>query len=175
MFRLSNYWALAFLVLIPYAFYLSRKSLADLSAWRRWLTFGLRSVVIVLLVLALAGFKLVWQADKLCVIFALDTSNSVSQSEVQRSLRFIEKTLENMEENDEAGLIAFGAEAYVEEPPKVDPKIKRISSIPSTDYTNPGSAVRAAMDLFPGASQKRIVLMTDGNENVGNVLDEAVP
>jgi len=178
MFRLSNYWALGLLVLIPYAFYLSKKSLADLSTWHRWSTFGLRSVIIVLLVLSLGGFKLVWKVDKLCVIFILDVSNSIPEDEVQRALGFIGKALEGLGETDEAGLIVFGKEAYVELPPRKAGtrhavSLTQISSVPSSEYTDLGSAVRVAMDLFPEASQKRIVLMTDGNENVGNVLDEA--
>jgi Ca-activated chloride channel family protein len=175
-------------VLIPYAFYLSKKSLADLSSWRRWSTFGLRSAIILLLVLSLAGFQLVWRMNRLCVIFALDVSNSIPESEVQRASGFIEKALEGLGETDEAGLVVFGKEAYVELPPssntRTEPGIMKISgsagiparigSVPSREYTNPGAAVRVAMDIFPEASQKRIVLMTDGNENVGNVLDEAV-
>ena len=178
MFRLSNYWALGLLVLIPYTFYLSKKSLADLSSWRRWSTFGLRSVIILLLVLSLAGFKLVWKVDKLCVIFVLDVSSSIPESEVQRALGFIESALEELGETDYAGLIVFGKEAYVEVPPKKETRhavsLRKISSVPSSEYTNPESAIRVAMDLFPEASQKRIVLMTDGNENMGNVLDTAI-
>ena len=85
MFRLSDYWALGLLALIPYAFYLSRRSLADLSAWRRWLAFGLRSAAILLLVLALAEFELRWKVDRLCVIFALDVSSSIPEDEVKRA------------------------------------------------------------------------------------------
>ncbi|MFC1718611.1 VWA domain-containing protein, partial [Candidatus Poribacteria bacterium] len=131
MFRLSNYWALGLLILIPYALYLSKKSLADLSAWRRWSTFGLRSATILLLVLALAGFELVWRVDKLCVMFALDVSNSIPEDEVQRALGFIKKSVESMEETDETGIIVFGKDAYVELPPQVVPEIKKISSVPS--------------------------------------------
>lgn len=173
MFRLSNYWALGLLALIPYAFYLSKKSLADLSAWRRWLTFGLRSATILLLVLALAGFELVWKVDKLCVLFAIDVSNSIPEDEVQRALGFIGESVKSMEETDEAGLIVFGKEAYVELPPQMKPEMRKISSVPSQEYTNPEMAVRTALDLFPEACQRRIVLMTDGNENVGDVLHKA--
>jgi len=173
MFRLSNYWALGLLIFIPYALYMSKKSLADLSAWRRWSTFGLRSIIILLLVLSLAGFKLIWKVDKLCVIFALDTSSSIPEAEIQRASGFIAQALESMEETDEAGLIVFGSEAYVELPPKMKPEISVVSSAPSGEYTNLESAVRVAMDLFTESSQKRIVLMTDGNENAGNVMNEA--
>jgi len=177
MFRLSNYLALCLLILIPYAFYLSKKSLADLSSWRRWSTFGLRSVIILLLILSLAGLKLVWKTDRLCVMFALDVSNSIPESEVQGALGFIGKSLEGMKEEDEAGLIVFGKEAYVEVPPKpytAIPSTTKISSEPSREYTNISAAIGTATDLFPEAVQKRIVLLTDGNENTGNAMDKAM-
>lgn len=175
MFRLSNYWALCLLILIPYAFYMSKKSLADLSSWRRWSAFGLRAAVIILLVLALAGFKLIWKVDILCVLFALDASNSIPDVEHQRASDFIRNAMENIKDDDQAGLIVFGKEAYVEMLPTVKPEAKAgMPSIPSADYTNIGAAVITAMDLFPESVQKRIVLITDGNENVGNVMDDAI-
>ena len=121
MFRLSNYWALGLLIIIPWAFYLSKKSLAELSSWRRWSTFGLRSAVILMLVLALSGFELVWKVDRLCVIYVLDVSNSVPEDQVQQALSFIEESARSMEATDEAGLIVFGKEAYVELPPQIKP------------------------------------------------------
>jgi Mg-chelatase subunit ChlD len=173
MLRFSNYWALGLLILIPYIFYLSKKSLADLPPWRRWSAFGLRSTMILLLVLALSGFKLVWPVDRLCVIFALDASNSIPEGESTRASGFIREAMGQTRENDEAGVVVFGEEAYVELPPKIEPELREISSVPSKEYTNLESAVSVAMELFPAASQKRVVLMTDGNENAGNVLDEA--
>jgi Mg-chelatase subunit ChlD len=173
MLRFSNYWALGLLILIPYIFYLSKKSLADLSSWRRWSAFGLRSAMILLLVLALSGFKLVWPVDRLCIMFALDASNSIPESESTRASGFIREAMEQIRENDEAGMVVFGEEAYVELPPKPEPELRGISSVPSKEYTNLESAVSVAVELFPAASQKRVVLMTDGNENVGNILDEA--
>ena len=173
MFRLSNYWALILLILIPYFYYLSRKSLTDLSSYRKWSTFAIRSIIVLLFVLSLAGFKLVWRSDKICAIFALDISNSVPESEVQRSLSFINKSVESLKEDDEAGLVVFGKEAYVDTPPKVKLQVAKISSEPSRQYTNLKSAITTAIDLFPQGVQKKIVLISDGNENIGNALDEA--
>ena len=108
MLRLSNYWALGFLLLIPYTFYLSKKSLADLSTWRRWSAFGLRSIIILLLVLSLAGFMLVWKVDNLCVIFALDTSGSIPAGEVERASGFMNRAVAGLQEDDKAGVVVFG-------------------------------------------------------------------
>jgi len=114
-----------------------------------------------------------WEVDRLCVIFCLDVSSSIPKDEIQRALDFIEKSVASMAGTDEVALVVFGKEAYIELPPQIKPEIKRISSVPSQEYTNPEAAVRTALDLFPETYQKRIVLMTDGNENMGNVLGKA--
>lgn len=107
------------------------------------------------------------------MIFGLDVSSSIPEGEIRRALGFIEKSVASMEESDEAALIVFGKEAYIELPLQIKPEIKGISSVPPQEYTNPEAAVRVALDLFPEDCQKRIVLMTDGNENIGNVLVKA--
>jgi uncharacterized membrane protein/secreted protein with Ig-like and vWFA domain len=173
MFQLSNYWALILLILIPYTFYLSRKSLTDLSSYRRWSTFAIRSFIILLFILSLAGFKLVWRSDRICAIFALDVSGSIPENEVQKALAFINRAIDNLKEDDEAGLIVFGKETDVEIPPKVKQQVTKISSEPSRQYTNLSATIKTAIDLFPQGAQKRLVLISDGNENIGNVLDEA--
>ena len=173
MFRISNYIALCLLTLIPYAFYLSVKSLADLPAWRRWTAFALRCAVIILLVLSIAGFMFVLKIDKLCVIFAVDSSKSISKSEIQRALGFIRKSIDGMKDQDQAGIIVFGGESYVQIPPKTKPEITKLLNPPSDDYTNIEGAINTAMNLFPDSIQKRIVIMSDGNENAGKAIDQA--
>jgi len=121
-----------------------------------------------LLILSLAGIKLVWKSDELCVIFALDVSNSVSSNQVQRSLNFITQSLEGMRENDTAGLVVFGKEAFVEFPPGKNLNIRGISSEPDKEYTNIASAIATSAELFPDSVQKRIILLSDGNENSGS-------
>jgi len=173
MFQLSNYWALILLILIPYTFYLSRKSLTDLSSYRKWSTFITRSLIILLFILSIAGLKLVWRSDKVCTIFALDVSSSIPESEIQKSLSFINRSMDNMKEDDEAGLIVFGRNTYVDIPPKPKFQVTHISSEPSRQYTNLKSAITTAIDLFPQDVEKRVVLISDGNENIGKSLDEA--
>jgi uncharacterized membrane protein len=179
MFHLSNHWALFLLLLIPYAYYLSRKSLTDLSKRRKWLAFTVRSILILLFVFSLSGLQFVCKSDKLCTIFALDVSNSILESESRKALEFINRSVDAMKDNDMAGLVVFGKEAYVDIPPKSKPKITSISSDLDRQYTNINSII-SAMNLFPTVfsseqnMQKGVVLITDGNENIGNITDEAI-
>ncbi|MGQ9609478.1 MAG: VWA domain-containing protein [bacterium] len=174
MFRFSNYWALILLIFIPYAYYLSKKSLADLSKWRRWSTFFLRSLVFLFLILALSGFKFAWRSNKLCVLFALDVSNSIPESDIENAITIINKTQQEMNHDDLLGLMVFAKDAYVEFPPKSKPQIRTISSEPNKEYTNLNSAIMTSLNLFQQEFHKRLILMSDGNENIGNVFEEGI-
>ncbi len=174
MFRFSNYWALILLIFIPYTYYLSRKSLADLSNFRKWSTLLLRSLIFLFLILALSGFKFAWKSNRLCVLFALDVSNSVPESEIENAINIINKTQEDMSQDDLLGLIVFAKSAYVEFPPKSKPYITKIYSEPSREYTNLNSAIMTSLNLFQQGFHKRLVLMSDGNENIGNVFEEGI-
>ena len=69
-------------------------------------------------------------------------------------------------------MIVFGQNAEVEIPP-VDFNIqlgRKVESLLDRDYTNLSGAMQRAMAMFPHDSAKRIVLVTDGNQNVGDAL-----
>ena len=72
-------------------------------------------------------------------------------------------------------MIVFGKNAEVEVPP-VDFSIQlapQIESLLDPNYTNLAGAMQRAMSLFPHDTAKRIVLVTDGNQNIGDALEEA--
>ena len=78
-----------------------------------------------------------------------------------------------MPEGDVAGIVAFGKGALVERLPAELRDIDRIASAPVTSATDVGSALRLASALFPDDAQKRIVLLSDGNDTTGQGQAEA--
>ena len=74
-----------FLLLLPVAGLLlwlsARVSYADLSRTRLWLAWGVRSVLVLALVLALAGVQIIRISREMVVVFALDGSFSVPAAE----------------------------------------------------------------------------------------------
>ena len=68
---------------------------------------------------------------------------------------------------DVAGIVAFGKEALVERLPSELEDIDRIASTPVKRATDIGAALRLATALFPDDAQKRIVLLSDGNDTTG--------
>ena len=73
--------------------------------------------------------------------------------------------------NDRAGVIVFGREAAIEVPPYDDdvPDTGAFeASLERRDATNLESALKLAAASFPEDTAKRIVIVTDGNENLGS-------
>src|SRR5947209_18608212 len=72
-------WWLLLLALIPLLIYYSYRSLAGLGPVRRWLALGLRSALVLLLILALAEVRLRHPNENLTVLFLVDRSLSVPE------------------------------------------------------------------------------------------------
>ncbi|MEA2577634.1 MAG: hypothetical protein QOD78_1222, partial [Chloroflexota bacterium] len=91
----------------------------------------------------------------------------------QDALAFLRETLDVIPEGDVAGIVAFGKEALVERLPSDLAEIDRIASTPVRSATDIGAALRLASALFPDDAQKRIVLLSDGNDTTGGGQAEA--
>lgn len=167
---------LALLLLVP-AFALTLglhlASRRRLGVGRRRLALAVRGVLLSALVLALAGLQLVLPVDRLATVFVVDLSDSVGAAGREEALTFLRETLIEKPEGDVAGIVAFGREALVERLPSDLAEIEGIASRPVTTATDIGAALRLATALFPDDSQKRIVLLSDGNDTAGSGQAEA--
>ncbi len=171
-------WYLLLLGLLPVMWWTSFRSLSGLGHWRRLLALALRTLVLTLLVCAIAEMQYQRTNDRLTVIYLLDQSLSIPESRRTAMVRYVNASVRGQrkdEKGDRAGVIVFGRNAEVEVPP-VDsnvPLMPRIESLLDRDYTNLSGAMQRAMAMFPHDAAKRIVLVTDGNQNVGDALEEA--
>lgn len=154
-------WALA--LLVP----------RRLSPWRFWSSLGLRTALILALVLSLAGTQLVYGVDNLTTVFLIDGSDSVSPSARAQAEQFVQDALNHMQPDDRAAVVVFGENALVERAPGSSTRLGRIDSVPVATRTNIEEAIQLGLALFPADSQKRLVLLSDGGENTGNALASA--
>jgi uncharacterized membrane protein len=170
----SHPWYLLLLpLLIAGAVYVSRHSLADLRGSRARWSLGLRIAILACAVLALAGLQLRQPARTLAVLFVLDQSDSIPPAQKSQMLQLLNEAARKMGPNDEAGVLVFGSDAYLELEPGPLVSLKQVHSLPSGDYTNIAGAVRLALASFPENSQRRVMLLSDGNENLGSAVQEA--
>src|SRR5688572_27306084 len=167
---------LALLLLIPalvltFALYLGARR--RLGAGRRRVALVVRTALLVALVFALAGFQIVLPVDRLATVFVVDLSDSVGNDGREDALAFLRETLDVIPDGDVAGIVAFGKEALVERLPSDLGESVRRASTPVRPATDIGAALRRASALFPEDSQKRIVLLSDGNDTTGGGQAEA--
>ena len=168
---------LALLLLIPaigltVVLYLGARR--RLGVGRRRVALVVRTVLLVALVFALAGFRIVLPVDRLATVFVVDLSDSVGNEGREDALAFLRETLDVIPDGDVAGIVAFGKEALVERLPSDLDEIDRLASTPVRSATDIGAALRLASALFPDDTQKRIVLLSDGNDTTGGGHAEAV-
>lgn len=165
---------LVLLALLPLVIVLALKSLSGLGPIRRSLAILLRCVVLTFLILALAGAESVIRTDELAVLFLVDRSASVPRAEQQRAFDFLKKSPDTLRrEKDRMGVVAFDGRPAIEQLPMNSLGIGLISEPTQPDQTNISAALRLAMALFTQDVGRRVVLISDGNENLGNALEEA--
>ncbi len=167
---------LALLLLIPamvvtIGLYLSARR--RIGAGRHRVALIVRTLLLSALVLAIAGFRIVLPVDRLATVFVVDLSDSVGNDGREDALAFLRETLDVIPDGDVAGIVAFGKEALVERLPSDLAEIDRIASTPVRSATDIGAALRLATALFPDDTQKRIVLLSDGNDTTGGGQAEA--
>ena len=168
-------WWLLLLLLIPVLWVFSYKSLSGLGTTRRVMALAFRTIVFLLIVLALAEAQWRRTSEKMTVIYLLDQSESIPAEQRRAMLDYVIKevsTHRDVDREDRAGLIVFGRDAAIEVPPFEDDiqlagKLETVLDL-RKDATNLAAAMKLAQATFPEDSAKRIVIVTDGNENIGD-------
>jgi uncharacterized membrane protein len=161
------------LLLVPalaWVIWFAWKSDVQVSIWRRWTAAGVRALVLALLVFALAGLQWLRPQEGMNVFFVLDRSESIPSAQQEMARDYVNKSSKQMNKVDKAGVIVFGSEASIEASPNAAVDVQKIQAVVGTERTDLAAAIRLGTAAFPENGQKRLVLMTDGNENVGDAM-----
>lgn len=171
---------LVLLAVLPVLWFWSFRSLAGLGRVRRMVILLLTSSVVALLVAALAEVQLQQISDRVTVIYLLDQSESIPSFQREAMMRYVKQEVgrhRNHERGDRAGVIVFGRDPAIEIPPfPADvPDFGKLESMfdVGTDATNLAAALKMAQAMYKEDTAKRVVLVTDGNENIGDVKQAA--
>lgn len=164
------YYLLLLVPALAWVIWLTFKSFAQLSRWRRWLALVLRVLVLVMIVFSLAGIQWLLKVEGMNVFFVLDRSDSVPASQQDSAKDLVNQMAAKMEHVDKAGVIVFGTEASIESLPNAAVKLDKIQAVVDSQRTDLAGAIRLATAAFPETGQKRVVLLTDGNENIGDAV-----
>src|SRR5437762_5812876 len=167
-------WLLLLLAAAPWMVWLTLKSDVQISAWRRWTAFGLRMVIVLALILAIAGLQWKRPQEGMNVFFLLDRSDSIPPEQQEAARLLVSKASELKKPLDRAGALVFGTEAAIDTSPNEKVGDQKIQAVVGSGRTDIASAIRLGTAAFPETGQKRLVLLSDGNENVGDAFAAVV-
>ncbi len=161
------------LLAIPIGLYVFRRFEGERSKPATRVTLVLRSAVILLLVMSISGLSVAVSARYVNTIFLMDVSDSLDEVAQSSGFRYIGEALESMGADDAAGVVLFGRRASVEVAPQKGLRTVTQESFVDGGQTDISAAIQAALASFPDVGGRRIVLLSDGNENRGNARESA--
>jgi Ca-activated chloride channel family protein len=170
-FQFSNpIWLLALAPAAAWTLWLFWKSDVQIGAWRRWMALVLRLLVMLALCLAAAGLQWRKPQEGMTVYYMLDRSQSIPSPQQDAARAFVNSASKAKKGNDTAGVLVFGAEAAIETRPNAQIDLRQVQAVVGVERTDIASAIRLGTAAFPETGQKRLVLLSDGNENVGDAM-----
>lgn len=163
-----------YLLLLPVALawviWLAWKSDVQINKWRRWAAFLVRVVIVTMLILALAGLQWLRKLEGMNTFFLLDRSDSIPSAQQDLARDYVNKATAHKKSVDKGGVIVFGSEANIETTANTAVDVEKIQAVVGTERTDIAGAIRLGTAAFPETGQKRLVLMSDGNENMGDAM-----
>ncbi|MGE5424742.1 MAG: vWA domain-containing protein [Syntrophothermus sp.] len=170
-------------------FHVIRQLMPEFSTARLVLKFGLLMLAYALLVIAVAdpqtGSKLEKVHRKgIDIMVALDVSNSMLAEDIrpnrlERARQALSKLLDKLE-GDRIGIVVFAGKAYTQLPITTDYAAAKmfLSTISTNSVPTQGTAIGEAIKMCETAfnqqeRNKAIVIITDGEDQEGNVIEAA--
>ena len=92
----------------------------------------------------------------------------------QQALDFVRAVSQHKPPQDDIGLVVFGADAVVEQGVSQQFTLSELHSQVEGTATNIARAIQVGIASFPSEGARRLVLLSDGNENVGSAAEAAL-
>jgi Ca-activated chloride channel homolog len=169
---LAPQWLHLFAV-VPALFLLRVLSLTDLSLTQQLLQSTIRSLVIAGIAVALARPSWITEQSKVSTILLVDVSDSISEKQLDAARRYVDD-LEAAQGEGNLQLITFAEKPLVA---RQDSGAKLSTAIKRHINAGAGTDVQAAMQLgyglYPDGFLPRMVMVTDGNQTVGDLAVES--
>jgi Ca-activated chloride channel family protein len=160
-------WLLG-LAILPIIGYYFVRSLVDFARWQKLLSVGCRSLVVILLVLALAGLTLLRTTREQFVVFAIDQSLSVGDDSRKAAEDYLARALPKAGPNRVAFL------NFAAEPGSIQTQGSTKPVVGDEKGTNLAAAIEVAAAAIPPFYVPKIVVLSDGNQTSGDAVKAAL-
>lgn len=170
----SPFWLWLIPILGGLAVLIGRRSLSATSSWSRRAGLALRLLVIAALAGALAEPQWRRVAEKVAATVILDASRSVPKLLQDEAERYFEQAAQaHREKNDELGVVTAARGSNIQALPSSRLTEIQKEFIGAPDGTDLAGALRLGMAIRKKDAGYRMVLVSDGNETVGSLLQAA--
>ena len=157
-------------ILAPWFWWMHVAGFGGLPKGRATAALFVRLLLLGLFAMVLAEPRAVRTKDVMSVVFALDVSDSIYNTD--QAVSYITKTVQDhkpKERNDQASLIIFGKNPAVELPPTENFPLEALNSQIDRGATNLEQAISLSAAVIKEDVQGRIVLISDGVQTEGNL------
>ena len=174
MIAFQNYWPLLLFGLVPFFWWVQKQTLTDFNPTHLKLATVVRSALALMLLLALMQPVVNSTGRWLSVVYLLDVSHSSSPQAIESAIDWIAET--NAQGDPEHSLfLPFANNSMVfddlEQLRTVQVSNRAVDGSIDQSGTNLEAALNRAMHSFAPNHLKRLVVLTDGNENAGMVKE----
>src|SRR6266516_2865497 len=139
---------------------------------QRYIILASRLALFTLIILALAGATVSQPISRQAVVFVGDLSASTTPQQAFME-QWINDAIRHKRPTDQVGIVAVGRNALVEQSVNTQIDFSQFESTPDTNYTDLAAGLRLAAAILPQDSERRIVLLSDGQQNLEDALQEA--
>jgi len=157
-----------------FVWWTSRRSLDGVRRWSLWTPRALRCLLALLLAGALAEPTLARRSDRVAVVAVVDASASVPADGRDAALAWLAQAATAQRSPDDLlGVVVVGKSAVVGALPQRTLRAPMVDVVVDPDATDLGAGVRLALATLPSDAAGRIVLVSDGVDTEGGLLEAA--
>lgn len=132
----------------------------------------LRTTLVLLLVLSMFNPNISKSTDTSTTVFAVDISDSIN-SKYQDAVEFIDRAVKTKSKNDFVGVVEFGKYASISNGISEKEYETQLNLNIDTENTDIEQALKLSSVLMLENSLKNIVLISDGQQNIGDILQQS--
>jgi Ca-activated chloride channel homolog len=132
-----------------------------------------RCAIIILVVLAVAGLQFVARGGALNVIYLIDESASVNATDRQAARNYVASAVAQKGREGAVGVVRFGEFAVVDRAASGETVWTPGDKVVSEVATDIAGAIQVALALFPEDGNRRLILLSDGQETGGDAAAAA--
>ena len=155
-------------ILFAYGYYWAKLN-RRLKGLRKGVFTTLRLVIVFSLILSLAGLQGTVPSKRQAVFFLADGSQSSLDNRTQYG-ELIGNAMDKIGAKDKAGVLVFGEKPVAKVFLSKTPNYSKLSfSGINEGFTNIEKAVENAVKLLPKGYSGKVVILTDGEENIGSI------